>query len=120
MRYHSAKDRWPIGKGIKTQVNLSIDEARLLYAAGQWLLKYRMWEAEAAKAKGRIGVYPAEFGLSVCVEFMNDLSNSLDKDNPRIILTERDIRILNSVAYHLDHYQMMLSFKDGKKNWKKR
>lgn len=121
-RYEAAKERWPIGSGIRTEVHLTINDARLFYAAGQWLRKYDEWRQEAEKSNGSIGVYPAEFGLSACAKFLNDAAAKIDKTEPIISLTEKEMKVLNAASFHLDHYELMLSFKDNKSkgNWKRK
>ncbi len=120
-RYHSAKERWTAGRGLRTEVHLSIEDARLIYASGQWLKRYNNWKIESDKAKGSIGVYPAEHGLKVCSEFVIKLAVEMNKEEPIISLNERDMRILESSAYHIDHYDLMTATNDKKsRHWKKR
>jgi hypothetical protein len=119
-------DRWKAAKersfsGLKTEVWLSINEARLVYASGEWLEKYQQWVEEAAKSKGSIGVYPADTTLSFAAKFMKDIAAKIDKDNPRMILNDRGMKVLKDCASHLDHYGMLMAVKEKPKgNWKKR
>jgi hypothetical protein len=120
-RYHSAKDRWQSGRGLRTEVHLSIEDARLIYASGQWLKRYSDWKIESDKAKGSIGVYPAEHGLKVCSEFIIKLAAEMNKEEPVISLSDKDMKVLASAAYHIDHYDLMIAANDKKSgHWKKR
>jgi hypothetical protein len=117
-RWKAAKDRQSFS-GLRTECSLSVDQARLIYAAGQWLSRYDSWVDEAKKAKGSIGVYPADTSLSFCSKFLNDLSTNMNKTEPKIVLNDRDMTILNDCSIHLDHYHLLLSFNDGKKRHKR-
>lgn len=118
-RYAATKERWPPYHGIKTEWHLTIDEARLIYAGGQWLSRYNDWVREAEKSGGKVGVYPAEHDLNDCTNFLKDRVKSFDKAEPRMILTGKNMAMIGSCAAHLDHYQMILSHNDEKKkHWK--
>ena len=120
-RYDKARERWPFGRRIRTETHLTIEEARSLYAAGQWLSKYDEWAREAERAGGKIGVWPADHDLTQCARFLNGLSVKIDKNDPCIVLTEKDMEVIDSVVKHLDHYHLMLSFNENtKKNWKRK
>lgn len=119
-RYHAAKERWPYGKGIKTQVHLTINDARLVYAAGQWLKRYNDWATEAEAAGSKIGVYPSSVSLPSSTEFMIGLAGTIDKDDPIITISENDMRTLTSATQHLDHYALMMSFNDKPKGGRKK
>lgn len=112
-RFRAAKDRQPF-RTIKTQVHLTIDEARVLYAGWRWLEKYDGWAVEAQKAGGKVGVEDTDYSLSHCTRFIGELISGMDKDSEDkvIVLTERGMAIIDTAARHLDHYGLLLSFKD--------
>lgn len=114
-RYRTARERWPPHLGLKTQVHLTIEDARLFYAAGQYLKRYSDWNDEAVRSGGKIGVCDLDFSLSFCARWMIDCAAKMDKTDPLLILTQRDMRIVEDAGRHLDHYAMMMSFDKGKK-----
>lgn len=114
-RYRAAKDRWPAFSGIKTEVNLTINDARLIFAGGTWLQRYDGWVREAEKAKGRVGVWPADFDLTHCARFLTERASSMNKDDPKITLTARDMRVIECAAMHLDHYSLLMAAESTKK-----
>lgn len=120
-RYKAAKDRWPLGKSVKTQVYLTIDDARVMWAAGQWLKRYNDWADEASKSGGKIGIWPADTSLSFSAKWLAEKVAEIDKDEPIISFTARDMKIVESVALHLDHYSLMTAMKEKPKgNWKRK
>lgn len=113
-RFESAKSRNPF-RTIKTGVYLTTDEARVLYAGWKWIEKYDGWAEEAERAKGKVGICDADHSLSHCSRFLKELIAGMDKDqeDKLIVLTERGMAVIDSAAKHLDHYGMLLSFKDS-------
>ncbi len=111
-RYNSARKRWPEDKGIRTEAHLSVDDARAVFAAGQWLERYDSWSKESG---GKIGVWPANHSLPQCVAFIKYRVAKMDKAQPVLILPEKDMKVVEAIAQHLDHYALLLSFESGRK-----
>src|SRR5690554_237823 len=87
-RYKEARERWPPHKGIRTETHLSLNDARLIFAGGSYLTRYDAWAKEGG---GKVGVWPGDFSLSFCAKWLSDLSQSMNKEEPVIILSEGDM-----------------------------
>lgn len=117
-RFNSSKERHEF-TSLKSAVYLTIDDARRVWAAGKWMERYHNWASEATKAKGKVGVYPAEYDLTQCQRFIAAKVDEMSKlEEKMLILTEREMVIVDSAARHLDHYALITSFEIGRKNWK--
>lgn len=119
-RHHSAKDRQPLGRDIKTEVHLTIDDARMIWAASQWLKRYDDWEKEARAAGGSIGVYPADTSLSYAAKWLGEKVAAINKEHRVITFTPREMMILRDCSFHLDHYALMTSFKESRRGWRRK
>lgn len=104
------------------EIHLTLDQARLLYAGGAWLQKYSDWENEARNSGGKIGVHPCTTSLSYAAGFLTDKSKEIDKSDPIVRFSEKEMWMLKDCAAHLDHYVLMMAGKDkpNKGNWKRR
>lgn len=112
-RFRAAKETHPF-KRIKTTVNLSTDDARLIYAAWKYIEKYQNWFDEASKAGGKVGLEQTDIPLTYCVRFLGERIAELSAqgDEKFVVLTERGMEIIETAAAHLDRYGMMMAFKE--------
>lgn len=119
-RQKAAAERWPF-HSLKLNLYLSLDEARHWWAGGQWLERYAAWAQESRRAGKQIGIYPAPTSLESAAKFMKDKAESLDKNDPIMILTAKEMRVVEDCAAHLDHYSLMMIDKDKPRgNWKRK
>lgn len=118
-RWNQADRRYQFARP-KMHMWLSLDEARSLYAGGQWLQKYNVWEEESRRAGQRIGVYPARTELADAARFLTETAAQFDKQDPKLVIDARIARFLKDAAAHLDHYVIMVSATESSSKGKRR
>lgn len=117
-RHKAAKERHPF-KSLKTELYLTTDDARVLWAAWKWIEKYADWQHEATAAGGKVGAVDVEHDLTHCARRLGEMvSGMITADDVKIVgISEQGMQVVESAAAHLDHYALMMSFERSKK-WK--
>lgn len=127
LRYRRAKERWPPFSGIKTTIQLTMDQVGAIFAITHWLPRAYDWHIASIEANKRdsskniIGIYPSDIDIGECEKIAGDIFRRIDRERMEVTLSEREMRAIAYAIQQMDHYAMMIKTVDSrpKRNWKR-